>query len=317
MAVITRITDFIPNTLIESQEVDDEFNQLVNLLSGVSTDKDTLLKYSHAADPVLRVDQLGAGIIQRWLQNGGEKARVNNDGSFNIGAPGAAPVAGLVGGPDASGTNTAGVNLNLAGGKGTGNAAPGNFAVRYPLIGASGSALQSLSTIACPVQTNLYLNYSTTTTVANTTTETSLMGAADFGTDTIEAGLGRVGRAFRLNFCGTLATSGAGTLTVRLKLGGTTIQTWSASITAGSTDWRLETFVSITAIGAGGSVRVPPIAFAYSSTSPAPVNWISVGQADTGIDFTAAQQWSLTAQWGAADAGDTFTYNFGMIDIVR
>jgi hypothetical protein len=59
-------------------------NQLVNLLSGVSTNKDTLLKYSHATDPVLRVDQLGAGVIQQWLQNGTVKARINNDGSFLI-----------------------------------------------------------------------------------------------------------------------------------------------------------------------------------------------------------------------------------------
>lgn len=82
MAVLTRITDFIPSTLIESQEVDDEFNQLVNLLSGVSTNKDTLLKYSNATDPVLRVDQLGAGVIQQWLQNGSVKSRINNNGSF-------------------------------------------------------------------------------------------------------------------------------------------------------------------------------------------------------------------------------------------
>lgn len=82
MAVIQRITDFIPNTLIVSQEVDDEFNQLVNLLSGTSTNKDALIKYSHATDPVLRVDQLGAGVVQQWLQNGTVKSRINNNGSL-------------------------------------------------------------------------------------------------------------------------------------------------------------------------------------------------------------------------------------------
>lgn len=82
MAVIQRITDFIPNTLIVSQEVDGEFNQLVNLLSGVSDDNDTILKYSHATDPVLKVDQLGAGLIQQWAQNGTVKSRINNNGSL-------------------------------------------------------------------------------------------------------------------------------------------------------------------------------------------------------------------------------------------
>jgi hypothetical protein len=82
MAVLTRITDFVPNTLIKSQEVDDELNQLVKLLSGVSTDKDALLKFSDGTNPVLRVDQLGAGVIQQWLQNGSVKSRINNNGSF-------------------------------------------------------------------------------------------------------------------------------------------------------------------------------------------------------------------------------------------
>ena len=89
MAVLVRITDFIPNTLIESQEMDDELNQLVNILSGVSTNKDALIKYSHATDPVLRVDQLGAGAIQRWLQNGTERAKIGNDGALTITGPAA------------------------------------------------------------------------------------------------------------------------------------------------------------------------------------------------------------------------------------
>jgi len=82
MAVLTRITDFIPNTLIVSQEVDDEFNQLVNILSGASTNKDALIKYSDGSGAVLRLDQLGAGLIQQWLQNGSVKSRINNNGSL-------------------------------------------------------------------------------------------------------------------------------------------------------------------------------------------------------------------------------------------
>lgn len=82
MAVLTRVTDFVPNTLIKSQELDDELNQLVNLLSGVSTNKDTLLKYNHATDPVLRVDQLGAGLVQQWLQNGVVRASLSGLGKL-------------------------------------------------------------------------------------------------------------------------------------------------------------------------------------------------------------------------------------------
>lgn len=84
MAVLVRITDFVPSTLIKSQEMDDELNQLVNLLSGVSTSKDTLLKFSDGSNPVLRVDQLGAGVIQQWLQNGSVKAIMKGSG-FMVG----------------------------------------------------------------------------------------------------------------------------------------------------------------------------------------------------------------------------------------
>lgn len=82
MAVLARVTDFVPNTLIQSQQVDDELNQLVNLLSGVSTNKDALIKYTHATDPVLRVDQLGAGLIQQWLNNGTARASMSALGKF-------------------------------------------------------------------------------------------------------------------------------------------------------------------------------------------------------------------------------------------
>jgi hypothetical protein len=81
MSTIARLTPFIPHTLIESGQMNPEFNQIVDLLSGGSTDKSALLKYTHATDPVLRVDQLGAGKILSLLQNGVEKARIDNDGS--------------------------------------------------------------------------------------------------------------------------------------------------------------------------------------------------------------------------------------------
>lgn len=81
MAVLTR-TNYIPNTLIESAKVNVDFNQLVDLLSGVSTTKDALIKFSDAANPVLRVDQLGAGPIQQWLQNSAVKSQISNAGNY-------------------------------------------------------------------------------------------------------------------------------------------------------------------------------------------------------------------------------------------
>lgn len=84
MALLARLFDFTPATTIVSADVDSEFNQLVNILNGTSTNKDALIKYNHATDPVLRVDQVGAGVIQRWLQNGTEKCSIRNNGALRI-----------------------------------------------------------------------------------------------------------------------------------------------------------------------------------------------------------------------------------------
>ncbi len=236
---------------------------------------------------------------------------------FGNGITNAAPANYILNATGGSGTDIAGANLDLAGGKGTGNAIPGLVAVRYPLIGATGTTLQSLSATRFPVQTNFYLNYSTTTTVANTTTETSLLGAADQGTDTIEAGLARVGQTFRFSFTGTVQTTGSPVLTIRLKLGGssgTTIQTWTKAITGGAAAWELIVYGVITAIGAAGNISIQSAIFQFT---PAGVEGIGSGKQSTVIDFTANQQWALTAQWGTADAANSITYQFGNIDIVR
>jgi len=65
--------------------LDGEFNQLVGatgLLNGNSTGTRILTKYSNATEPVLEVDQLGAGLILQGKQNGAEKFRVENDGDI-------------------------------------------------------------------------------------------------------------------------------------------------------------------------------------------------------------------------------------------
>src|SRR5262249_8207016 len=84
MALLARLNDFTPSTVIVSQQVDDEFNQLLNILKGSSTTKDPLIKFNDATNRVLRVDQVGAGAIQQWLQNGTEKVSIRNNGALRI-----------------------------------------------------------------------------------------------------------------------------------------------------------------------------------------------------------------------------------------
>src|SRR5262245_51963507 len=82
MALLARITDFIPGNAILSGEVDSEFNQLVNILNGTSTNKNAIMKYSDSGDPPLALDQLGAGPVQVWRASGVEKARMKNNGQI-------------------------------------------------------------------------------------------------------------------------------------------------------------------------------------------------------------------------------------------
>ena len=82
MSVLVKLNTWVPLTLIESAEVSAEFQQIIDMLAGTSTTKDAIIKFSNATDPVLRLDQTGAGLIQQWIQNGTVKSRINNNGSL-------------------------------------------------------------------------------------------------------------------------------------------------------------------------------------------------------------------------------------------
>ena len=93
MALLARITTFLPATTILSSEANAELNQLVNFLNGTSTSVHGLLKMNDGTNPPLILDQLGAGPIQRWRLIGVEKALVNNTGQFeSLLATGTAPL---------------------------------------------------------------------------------------------------------------------------------------------------------------------------------------------------------------------------------
>ncbi len=243
-------------------------------------------------------------------------------GKLAVGTPGASPVAGIVSGPNASGTNTAGANLVLAGGPGTGNAAQGLVVFRYPLSGASGTALQSLSAAAFAPWANMHLRNDGDITIANTTTETSILGASQANsTKTIEAGLARVGRVFLIRLWGSVGTSGTPTLRLRLKLGSTTIADTGAVTMANNIaptlgNFYLEAVVTVRAIGPSGVLHVFPLKVSYNVTNGGAMNQFSVATAPT-VDLTVAQTFDLTAQWSVADPANTLTIAHSVIDMTR
>lgn len=79
--------------VIDADDLKDNFNQLINLLNGTSTNVDAIIRLSSATLPALLVDQLNAaGPVQIWRLNGVDKAKINNLAQFeSLLATGTAP----------------------------------------------------------------------------------------------------------------------------------------------------------------------------------------------------------------------------------
>lgn len=211
---------------------------------------------------------------------------------------------------DATGLNSAGVDVDIAGGPATGNAIPGNAVARYPLIAGSSSTVQALSANAYPISTNLFTNITAGTAIQNTVVETSLFtgvtGAAGT-TRTIEGGISRAGTKYTLRICCNANNTGTPTLQIRVKLGASTIIDSGAAVTTafGSGRVWIDIDIYVLTIGAAGLV-VAYLRFDYSNanTGTATVATINGATGGSAIDFTAAQVIDVTAQWGTASASN-------------
>jgi len=65
--------------------LDDELNDIkgaTGFLNGGTTGKKLLVKSSDGADPPLEIDQIGAGPLAEWKQNGTLKVSINNSGQI-------------------------------------------------------------------------------------------------------------------------------------------------------------------------------------------------------------------------------------------
>ena len=169
---------------------------------------------------------------------------------------------------------------------------------------------------------NLYLNYSTTTTVANSTTETALLGAPDVGSSkTLTPGLAVVGRTLQLFFSGILSCVLTPTLDVRLRLGGLTgalLEDYTPAVNANpTTAWYLNVYAVITAIGAGGAIAIQPGAFEFALGTQGAAQWSGRNTGGAAVDISSDKDFELSAQWGTANVANIFTYRFGMINVIR
>lgn len=236
------------------------------------------------------------------------------DVHFGKGYASAAPTAYTINGTGGSGTNIAGEDVVLAGGKGTGTGAAGVIGIKYPLVTTTGTTLQSLSTAVNIPSGVVYTATASVTLTASTSTTGTLVGAqtgvTPAGTLTMDANIWRPGRIVRVKAYGRLTTSAAGpTLTLDAKLGSTVIATTGAvtplsAITNGA--FSAEAVLVCQTVGAGGTIQGDGMAIQANPTTFVPQAY-DMYKAVTTVDTTTAQAIDFYATWSAGTAGNAIT----------
>lgn len=150
------------------------------------------------------------------------------------------------------------------------------------------------------------------TTVANTVTETSLVGTGT-GTVTLPANFLIIGRTIRVHAAGYYSDAAApGTINFRVRLGGisgTVILNTTALTPAGTVSnqlWEMDAYFTCRTTGATGTIYAQGHVTLHDTTAASRV-YEMVNTATSTIDTTAAQAVTPSLQWGTADAANTLT----------
>lgn len=168
---------------------------------------------------------------------------------------------------------------------------------RVPVTGYAPGASSTSSTSAAPLLASQLADV----TVANTTTETSII-SADVGSITIPANTLAEGATIAVKLCGYFSTTGSPTLTFKVKLGG--VELLSDGISAsGVTDQGVTLTAAITCrtTGAGGKV----VASGQIDTENAYKGMVNKTLED--ISTTADNDLEVTVTWSALSASNTIT----------
>jgi len=151
----------------------------------------------------------------------------------------------------------------------------------------------------------------TTATIANTTTETTLVGSGvgslTFGANTLTAG-----KTIRLRCAGYWSSDLllAGTMRWRVKLGSTVVLDTAAFTPIGGITnllWQLDATITCRTTGASGTVFAQGSAERQETAGIAFPARAMVNTSTSTIDTTASQALDVTFQWGTADADNTIS----------
>lgn len=140
-------------------------------------------------------------------------------------------------------------------------------------------------------------------TVANTTTETSLLNLYNqnntFTTDQFV-----VGNYVKVRLSGIGARTN-GTLTINVKMGSTVIMTTGAILTGNfnNDNWVVNTFFTYRAVGVSGKIR----GFGSFLNANTGTTFQMVMLSDVTVDLTSSKVYDITATWSIAGTGNTIT----------
>lgn len=146
----------------------------------------------------------------------------------------------------------------------------------------------------------------TSTTVASTTTETTIFTMA------LPANGTAVGDTYRINLGGYYSTAnGTDTFTLRYKIGATTILSMTSDASnVTNAPFHAEIFATVRSIGASGSI------IGHATIDSNNVGHDTSNTTTTTVDTTATQTYTVTVQWSAASASNTFTQTIGFDEIL-
>ena len=155
----------------------------------------------------------------------------------------------------------------------------------------------------------LYAQTANSTTITNTTTETSVVGTG-VGSLTFAADHFVVGDSYHAKIGGEIAAQNGDDITIRIKSGSTVLATTGTISLSPTTDlgWECELDFTVAAIGASGTMCTNGN-FAYTRNTGGLEGYVF--QDVEAFDTTVANTIDITVEWGQAKTQDTiYSANF-------
>lgn len=148
-----------------------------------------------------------------------------------------------------------------------------------------------------------------TTTVENTTTESASLITAEHGANYLE-----VGKMEKLLLIGTIEqrANPNAVVTIRVKYAGSTVLSFTTpgtTVISSGTTFRLSVYTTCRAVGVTGTMQI------YAHFEVEGVTKTGADGSAT-IDTTIAQDTTVTAQWGEADAADILNVTQGCVSCI-